>query len=652
MYQTESIHRYPRQITLLIEGLSTLLVLVTSAQLSVAILRGIWDIAGRDETLIDRVPLLRQIVSWIEGPPRIRLASIYEFLPALLPTLGWLALALFVALILRNALPTVRTSSRGMLVEFAGSWLPVPWEQLQSVKVTSDVAGERFVLLALTSRNQLTTWHRIYSLFYGRGLRPGFYITSAVADFDHLMQTVIDESERTARAKDNVRAVRIEEDAQSPIFKLLLSPASFFSRQAVGDMASPAVAAGVTSGPVRAVYPARITTIVSGLIILLAALALWRYLDYWARALALLIPALRGVWPFNGLAGDPAYAELYAAFRTRGVPFFGVAGRSDLPAPWWLLLAAHLMLPATLFFMSWLRNLLPALESRDDGMAVRVGGAWRLIPWAKVSAFKASDLSEQSQILLLQARGLPVSQRLTSLLYDGSAAPGALITSAVSNYQALLQHAIRRITPLEEEGRPPILQQDARSPLIWLAFRRREALAELCAQIKSDPATKRADVSTLLRMAGPMATLALPPALMLLAAGLLDGNQVPGFGLLFGAILLWLFGMLEWPLVAIASVLLDDNTGGGEEGYRAFYVYPTSQLPRLLPLLAALAFQIVGAPALPALAWLGAIAWAFWLAGGLFEQLYEWKGTQVILGGLLPVIWQLLLLLGFLIAAR
>jgi hypothetical protein len=110
--------------------------------------------------------------------------------------------------------------------------------------------------------------------------------------------------------------------------------------------------------------------------------------------------------------------------------------------------------------------------------------------------------------------------------------------------------------------------------------------------------------------------------------------------------------MLEWPLVALVSVLLDEQTGGGEEGYRALAVYPRSQLPRALPLLAAVIMQIVGLPVLPVLAWVGAIAWAFWLAAGLFEALYEWRGSQAVLGGLLPVIWQLLLLIGFLAAVR
>ena len=62
---------------------------------------------------------------------------------------------------LRNSLPTIRTSPRGMLVEFGGSWLPIPWETLRAIKVTEDLAAERFVLLAETYPQQLTGWHRI-----------------------------------------------------------------------------------------------------------------------------------------------------------------------------------------------------------------------------------------------------------------------------------------------------------------------------------------------------------------------------------------------------------------------------------------------------------------------------------------------------------
>jgi hypothetical protein len=654
MRVSESFHRYPRLITASIAWLSALLVAMALFNLGFAFLRGLWDLVGRDDSLISALPWLRPVIEFIDAAPRQRADSIGEFLPTLIGPLIWAGAALLVALVLRNAFPAIRTSDRGLLVEFAGSWLPVPWENISTLKVTDDLAGERFVVIAETNRRQLTSWHRLYSLAYDLRGRRGFYITSSINQFEQLVQTILNENHRAARAIEGVKPVQLREDAKSPLFRLLLSPGSFFSRAAVEDTAARPESQPLPAGrPVRAVYPARITALFTGAAALLSVAMVLSYLGYWGRFLALELPQLRTIAPFSWTYGDANYVELYNAFRTRAVPLLGVAGRPDLPAPWWLLVAAHLMLLLAVPTLLWLRNLLPSLESRDDGLAVRnmLNGRWQLIPWQRVAAFKATEVSEQSQILLLQARGLPGTGRLSSLIYDGSLSPGLLVTSAISYFQPLLTHALHRIAPLEREGAPPILQQEARSWLLWLSLQRRPALAALVEEARDDETTKGFSMRGLLAAARPMAGVALLPALLLVVYGLL-ADQPPTFGLVGGAIALWLFGMLEWPLVALVSVLLDENTGGGEEGYRALVVYPRSQLPRVLPLLAAVFMQIVGLPVLPVLAWVGAIAWAFWLAAGLFETLYEWRGSQAVLGGLLPVIWQLLLLIGFLAAVR
>jgi hypothetical protein len=654
MRVTESFHRYPRLITASIAWLSALLVAMALFNLGFAFLRGIWDLVGRDDTLVRAMPWLRPIVDFIDAAPRQRADSLGEFLPTLVGPLLWAGGALLVALVLRNAFPAIRTSERGMLVEFAGTWLPIPWENIATLKVTEDLAGERFVVIVETNRRQLTSWHRLYSLAYDLRGRRGFYITSSINGFEPLVQTILNENHRAARAIEGVKPVQLREDRKSPLFRLLLSPGSFFSRTAVDDSASrPESASLPAGGPVRAAYPARITALFTGAAALLSVAMVLSYLGYWARFLALELPQLRGIAPFSWTYSDSGYVELYNAFRTRAVPLLGVEGRPDLPAPWWLLVAAHLMLLLGVPALLWLRNLLPSLESRDDGLAVRnmLNGRWLLVPWQRVRAFKATEISEQSQILLLQARGLPGTGRLSSLIYDGGLAPGLLVTSAISHFQPLLTHALHRIAPLEQEGAPPILQQESRSWLLWLSLQRRPALDALVAETRDDPATKGFSLPPLLAAARPMAGVALLPALLLVVSGLL-GDQPPTFGLIGGALALWIFGMLEWPLVALVSVLLDEQTGGGEEGYRALAAYPRSQLPRALPLLAAVIMQIVGLPVLPVLAWVGAIAWAFWLAAGLFEALYEWRGSQAVLGGLLPVIWQLLLLIGFLAAVR
>lgn len=644
----ERYHRYPRLITAAIAWLSALLVVLAMVNLGATLLRGLWGIYGRDDTWLATFPWLRPVVLWIASGAGAPVKSLWELAPLLLAPLIWAALALFVALMLRNAFPAIRTGQQGMLVEFAGSWLPVPWEDLAALKVTSDLAGERFVVLVETSPRHLTAWHRLYSLLYRFGWQPGFYITSNITEFETLMKTILDENRRVARAIEGVQEVRLQEEARSPLFQLLLGPGAFFSRTdaVAGEQAPP------PGAPVRGVYPFRVTAILTTVVALFVAGAVWSYLGYWVRFLALMLPAVRNLPPFRWTYGDAGYVELYNAYRTRAVPLFGVEGRPDLPAPWWVLVAAHLMLLIAIPLILWLLGFLPDLESRDEGLLIhnRLRRRWQLVPWSRVLAFKATEVSEQSSVLLLQVRGGP-GNRLTSLLYDGTLAPGTLITSAIGRFRPLVSDMLQRLVRLEQAGGTPILQQEARSWLLWLALGRRPALEALVAQGRDDATTKRLAAAWLWPAARAMALLSLLPALLLLMHGLL-GDRVPTPGLALGVLGLWVFGMLEWPLVALATVLLDERTGGGEEDLRALALYPRSQMPRVLPLLGALLLLVVGAPVLPVLAWVGAIVWAYWLTAGLCETLYEWRGSQVVLGGLLPVLWQLLLLIAFLVIIR
>ncbi len=116
--------------------------------------------------------------------------------------------------------------------------------------------------------------------------------------------------------------------------------------------------------------------------------------------------------------------------------------------------------------------------------------------------------------------------------------------------------------------------------------------------------------------------------------------------------MLFVLTMLEWPLVGLSLTTLDDATGGGEEGNRAFYLYPIIQLPRLLPQVGAVVLVLLGVPILPVLLWLAAIVWSFLLAAALCEELYDWRGGQLFAGGLIPVVFQLLILLAYLLVSR
>ena len=297
---TEKVYRYPRPLTWAVELLSALAVGVVALLLGRELLRYLWSALGTDDALFNRAPALRDMVVAINGATVVRVIDPIGTLPALLPALAWTAVALLLALLLRNGLPTLRTSPRGMLVEFGGGWLAVPWESVKAIKVTE--AGDRYVLLAETDSGQLTGWHRGYSLIYRLGFRPGFLITSAIGDFDGLVKTLLSETDRVARVLDNARPAQLQEEATSPLFRLLLSPAAFFAQRS-GPVPAPAETTAVASSgeTVSGAYPGRISAIFQWSAAILAVLALLRYGVAWLSFLALTFPSLRLLPVFDRL---------------------------------------------------------------------------------------------------------------------------------------------------------------------------------------------------------------------------------------------------------------------------------------------------------------------------------------------------------------
>ncbi len=343
-------------------------------------------------------------------------------------------------------------------------------------------------------------------------------------------------------------------------------------------------------------------------------------------------------------------------FPLRTLPVFNRLSlfQGQLDAPWWVLVAAHLMLLAVLGIVAVLRQFLPGLEARNEGLAVRRAGRWLVVPWARIKAMKVTEFSEDSQTVLIQTRGtLPWASRFSSLLYDGSFAPGILVTSALSTFEEFMKRVVLEVTRHQEAhtlDESPILQDEARSPLLLLSFSAGPAIDTLVEEGREDARTKLFDTQMLLQASKPMIALALVPALIVFAGRAIQQSILPDARLIVGVLFLFVLSMLEWPVICLAAQLLDDATGGGEEGARPFYLYPTVQLPRVLPLLGALLMTLLGIPYLPVLLWLGAIVWSFLLAAGLWESLYQWRGGQLLAGGLLPAVFQLLILLAYLIA--
>lgn len=628
----EQLHRYPRRLRWPLELLCAAMVVVAMALFGRQLLRYLWTNIGLDTTLWRFVPVMSDITRWLGWG--VRPQRIYE-LTGLLSSLLWLALALLAVLLIRNSMPAIRTSPRGMLVEFAGSWLPLPWEGFKAIKVTEDIGAERFVLLAEADRSHLTGWHRFYSLLYGMRFNPGILIFSGISDFDGLIKTLLHETDRVAQVLENVKPARLQEDASSPLFRFLLGPASFFSRGTVNEVPVPQEARVRAGTSISSNYPTRITSLLRGsALLLLVALAV-RYVIYWLEFVALQFPQWQSRTPFNRL----------------------ILLQGQLAAPWWVLVAAHIVVALVIALALAIRYVLPALEARAEGLAVRTFGRWHVVPWAQISAVKVTEFSEDNQIVLVQAKqGLPFLSRLHSLLYDGSFAPGVLLTSALNPFEPMLQRIVSEITrhndmpddPIDS----PIFQNDARSALLSMAFRAAQTIDQLVEDARAQISNKVIDWPLLRRCIGPALAVALAPALLAVCDLVLDQSMLPGVRVATTFILLTLLGLLEWPLVSLVAMTLDETSGGGDEGYRPLYLYPYVQLPRLLIMTAAIIATLLAIPVLPIVLWLVAVGWSFLLTTGLWGELYDWRGGQLIAGGLLPVAFQLLVIVAYLVVLR
>ena len=618
----EKVHRYPLRLIVAIELLSAVAVTLALVRLGRDVLRLLWSIYSVDTTLFAQLPWLDDLVQAINtaDPPAPNTPA--DLLPALL----WLALALLAAILLRNSLPMVRTSARGMLVAFVNDWLPVPWENIRTIKVTE--AGDRYVLLVETDRGWLTGWHRWYSFIYRLGFRPAFLITSQISEFDDLVKTLLSEADRVARTMATGRQVELQEGASSPLFRLLLSPLSFFAqRPSQRDDAPPAAA--LSGDVVAGEYPRRIRITLAGTAAFIAAVAVLRYLTLIMTYLAITFPAVRRLPVFNQL-------DLRL-----------------LLAPWWLLVEAHIVLLFLLGVASVVYHLLPALEAHREGLTIRRLRRTYTLPWSRLRVMKVTEFSENSQVVLIQvAGGLPVDTRIVSFLYDGSLSPGIIITTAISNADALLQRIVLEVMRHHEETgdtQAPPFQSDARSDLLLLSVQSTAAATRLVEESRADPTTQQIVVGRLLHTLPAALGVAVFPALMLLADRSLVQHILPDGRLIVASFIMTLLALLEWPLVSLATAALDEMSGGGEEGARPLYLYPRVQQPRLFLMLAALVALLVGAQPLAALLWLGAIGWSFWLAAGLWSALYDWRSGQLIGGGLIPVVFQLILLIGYLV---
>lgn len=69
--------------------------------------------------------------------------------------------------------PDVKADDNGLYVEFLWTYLPIPWDDIIEIKYFSFFFLEWWLI---TTRNHLTFFHRLYSVYSLKSFLPGFLI--------------------------------------------------------------------------------------------------------------------------------------------------------------------------------------------------------------------------------------------------------------------------------------------------------------------------------------------------------------------------------------------------------------------------------------------------------------------------------------------
>lgn len=616
----ERLYTYPRHLTWPLELLSGLLAGFGIFSAGQAILDYWLTRHPLSPQLLKEIPALRAVAYWImnyrSGTPTVQ---------SVIGALAMLGLMLVLSILLRDALPAVRTSARGVLIRFGGDWLPVRWDGVQALRITEN--GDKFVALVQIEPKRLTVWHRFWSFLYRFGWRRGFLVTSAMTHAEDLMRELADELQR--RQKLGQSTAEIDDKHRSPLFAPLLrapKPERAMTASPVAAALSQPAAAATATG---ITYSSAVSRGLFFCSTAIAGLAAWQYIHAWMTFLIFTFPSIRRI------------------------SFFGTMDVPAVYSTWGLLIGAHVGLLLVAGVITLLYHLFPLVAADTTGLHITVLGKSRHVPWSAVKVVKATAVDEDRHVVLIEAAvtALPWWYRIGSWLYDHGASRGAIVWPMARGFETLMQRIALELSRQgnADEATGPRLRDDAPGWLLLLALKPAQALDRLVVVDEAtdeEAAPDRIDRARAMRGMLPMLSLAAGPTLVLLAHWVLFRGMVFSFQIPATLLVGLIWGLAEWPLASMVAQSVDQMVGTGTKGYTGLYLYPTAQLPRLLPICLAMLLMLLGFSNLALVALALSIAWSCILTAGLWEALYGWHGVPLAAGAATTVGFQLLTLLG------
>ena len=249
-----------------------------------------------------------------------------------------------------------------------------------------------------------------------------------------------------------------------------------------------------------------------------------------------------------------------------------------------MLLTAHIGLACALLIASAIAFLTPQIIVRTDSLVMETSFGTRVVPFNQLRSIRSVELSGERYIVWVDSgKGLPLQNWIASLLFGRWLRSGFLLTSDLGGFDNVLATLVAQVK--KKYGEANFAARFSEEKPSWLVSMLLTPLATI-REVAAGPIIPLTTQDAAWQMISVAASLALPQAV----AAIIQ-VQIP-----WGALAVFLFALLEWPLASLYLADVPVDYLKRMEFQDVLRLYPLTQLPRWWVAAALTLLVIVGAP--------------------------------------------------------
>ena len=294
------------------------------------------------------------------------------------------------------------------------------------------------------------------------------------------------------------------------------------------------------------------------------------------------------------------------------------------------LITAHLGLLAALVVTPAIAFLTPRVVPGAKGFSMQTPLGTRFVPYSALRGLRSVALPNERFVVWVDStKGLPLQGLLCVLLFGRRSWRGFMLTSDLSGFDDVVARIVGHLKEkYGEEKFAEHFSEDKPTALLEMLTQPAKVIKAI-AKAETNPLTRR---EAGLQMASVSLSLAVPA----LVAAFIH-LEFP-----WGAILLPLIAMLEWPLASLFLVAISEGYPRNLSINEALRLYPLTQLPRWIVALGLTVLVVMGLPFLLYVpAFIPAVGLGAWLSMQLTEDLFDLHFPAGLLGAIVTIIYQI-----------